>query len=88
MALAAKLCLETRKGNEIADEAATATATVTPSYNNPNENLNSTPDYHVVADESSPLLIGRDQRRVVERKGKITLAALYAVQVFYSFFIM
>ncbi|KAE8382788.1 Ctr copper transporter family-domain-containing protein [Aspergillus bertholletiae] len=39
-------------------------------------------------DESSPLLIGRDNRRVVEQRGKIILAALYAVQVFYSFFIM
>ncbi|OJJ60839.1 hypothetical protein ASPSYDRAFT_147151 [Aspergillus sydowii CBS 593.65] len=29
-----------------------------------------------------------DNRRAVERRGKITMAALYAVQVFYSFFIM
>ncbi|KAK9592927.1 copper transpport protein [Aspergillus fumigatus] len=32
--------------------------------------------------------IGRDNRRAVEQRGKIILAALYAVQVFYSFFIM
>ncbi|GAQ04616.1 copper transport protein CTR2 [Aspergillus lentulus] len=38
--------------------------------------------------ESSPLVAGRDNRRAVEQRGKITLAALYAVQVFYSFFIM
>ncbi|GAB1213769.1 hypothetical protein ATERTT37_002922 [Aspergillus terreus] len=31
---------------------------------------------------------GRDNRRIVEQRGKIVLAALYAVQVFYSFFIM
>ncbi|KAE8386562.1 Ctr copper transporter [Aspergillus alliaceus] len=39
-------------------------------------------------DESSPLLVGRDNRRVVEQRGKLIMAALYAVQVFYSFFIM
>jgi copper transporter 1 len=50
-----------------------ATANV-PSSQNPNE--------------SSPLVVGRDNRRAVEQRGKITLAALYAVQVFYSFFIM
>ncbi|RHZ65318.1 low-affinity Cu transporter [Aspergillus thermomutatus] len=38
--------------------------------------------------ESSPLVVGRDNRRAVEQRGKVTLAALYAVQVFYSFFIM
>ncbi|KAF4213811.1 hypothetical protein CNMCM8980_005952 [Aspergillus fumigatiaffinis] len=38
--------------------------------------------------ESSPLVAGRDNRRAVEQRGKIILAALYAVQVFYSFFIM
>ncbi|KAL4882794.1 Ctr copper transporter [Aspergillus karnatakaensis] len=36
----------------------------------------------------SRLLVGSDNKRAVERKGKITMAALYAVQVFYSFFIM
>ncbi|KAL4870895.1 hypothetical protein BDV12DRAFT_45435 [Aspergillus spectabilis] len=36
----------------------------------------------------SPLLVGSDNKRAIERKGKITMAALYAVQVFYSFFIM
>ncbi|KAB8220532.1 Ctr copper transporter family-domain-containing protein [Aspergillus novoparasiticus] len=39
-------------------------------------------------DESSPLLVGRDNRRVVEQRGKLIMATLYAVQVFYSFFIM
>ncbi|PYH90892.1 Ctr copper transporter [Aspergillus ellipticus CBS 707.79] len=41
-----------------------------------------------VPNTSSPLVVGRDSRRAVEQRGKITLAALYAVQVFYSFFIM
>ncbi|KAL5339221.1 Ctr copper transporter [Aspergillus crustosus] len=36
----------------------------------------------------SPLLVGSDNKRAVERRGQITMAALYAVQVFYSFFIM
>lgn len=39
-------------------------------------------------DESSRLLVGRDNRAAVIRRGKITMAALYAIQVFYSFFIM
>ncbi|RMJ22979.1 hypothetical protein PHISP_06146 [Aspergillus sp. HF37] len=39
-------------------------------------------------DTSSPLLVGRDNRMAVQRRAKITMAALYAVQVFYSFFIM
>ncbi|KAF7594496.1 hypothetical protein BBP40_009129 [Aspergillus hancockii] len=39
-------------------------------------------------DASSPLLVGRDNRRAVEQRGKLIMAALYAVQVFYSFFIM
>ncbi|KAL4765610.1 low-affinity Cu transporter [Aspergillus foveolatus] len=41
-----------------------------------------------VPNASSPLLVGSDNRRTVERRGKITMAALYGVQVFYSFFIM
>ena len=40
------------------------------------------------AETSSLLLVGRDSRREVERRGKIVMAVLYAVQVFYSFFIM
>jgi copper transporter 1 len=41
------------------------------------------------ADESSSLLgPGRDAGRQTEQKMKIVKAALYAVQVFYSFFIM
>lgn len=41
-----------------------------------------------VSGERSPLLAGRDNRAAVARQGRITLAALYAIQVFYSFFIM
>ncbi|KAJ5714856.1 uncharacterized protein N7483_012037 [Penicillium malachiteum] len=41
-----------------------------------------------INNESSPLIVGRDNRAAVIRKGKITMAALYAIQVFYSFFIM
>ncbi|OJJ48554.1 hypothetical protein ASPZODRAFT_62843 [Penicilliopsis zonata CBS 506.65] len=41
-----------------------------------------------ILDASSPLLVGRDNQKAVEQKGKIVMAALYAVQVFYSFFIM
>jgi hypothetical protein len=32
--------------------------------------------------------LGRDGKESAERKGKLVKAALYAVQVFYSFFIM
>ncbi|KAI9374768.1 Ctr copper transporter [Aspergillus egyptiacus] len=45
-------------------------------------------DQTQVPGTSSPLLVGSDNRRTIERRGKITIAALYAVQVFYSFFIM
>jgi copper transporter 1 len=39
--------------------------------------------------ETSSLLgVGRDGKELAERKGKLVKAALYAVQVFYSFFIM
>lgn len=38
--------------------------------------------------EASSLLVGWDSKRAAEQRGKIVLAALYAVQVFYSFFIM
>lgn len=41
-----------------------------------------------IGDDGSPLLVGRDNRAAVARRGRITLAALYALQVFYSFFIM
>lgn len=37
---------------------------------------------------SSLLLVGRDSKQRAERTGTIVKAALYAVQVFYSFFIM
>ncbi|KAJ5114930.1 hypothetical protein NUU61_000689, partial [Penicillium alfredii] len=43
------------------------------------------PDAH---DDDSPLLVGRDNRAAVARQGKFAMAFLYAVQVFYSFFIM
>ncbi|KAL2829724.1 Ctr copper transporter family-domain-containing protein [Aspergillus cavernicola] len=59
--------------NEIADEAVTGNEAQNPTHE---------------PDASSPLLVGSDNRRAVERRGKITMAALYAVQVFYSFFIM
>ncbi|CAI7592257.1 unnamed protein product [Penicillium pancosmium] len=44
--------------------------------------------FQPVTGEGSPLLVGRDNRAAVARRGKFTLAALYAIQVFYSFFIM
>lgn len=34
------------------------------------------------------LVVGRDSKMSAERKGMLIKAALYAVQVFYSFFIM
>ncbi|KAL1963372.1 hypothetical protein VTN77DRAFT_8388 [Rasamsonia byssochlamydoides] len=40
------------------------------------------------AHETSSLLVGRDSKRALERRGKLVMAALYAIQVFYSFFIM
>ncbi|KAJ5124387.1 uncharacterized protein N7515_008212 [Penicillium bovifimosum] len=43
---------------------------------------------HHTDNQGSPLLVGRENRAALARKGKITLAALYAIQVFYSFFIM
>ncbi|KAF7713766.1 Uncharacterized protein PECH_000605 [Penicillium ucsense] len=43
---------------------------------------------HEVQTEGSPLIVGRDSRSALARRGKLVLAALYAVQVFYSFFIM
>jgi len=43
----------------------------------------------IEANESSSLLsVGRDDKTTAERKGMLIKAALYAVQVFYSFFIM
>ncbi|KAL2860641.1 Ctr copper transporter [Aspergillus pseudodeflectus] len=63
--------------NEIADEALTGNET---------EPQNQARTH--VPSTSSRLLVGSDNRRAVERRGKITMAALYAVQVFYSFFIM
>ncbi|KAJ5970963.1 uncharacterized protein N7479_000881 [Penicillium vulpinum] len=43
---------------------------------------------HNTRNEGSPLLVGRDNRGTLVRKGKLIMAALYAIQVFYSFFIM
>ncbi|KAL4755450.1 hypothetical protein BDW72DRAFT_1576 [Aspergillus terricola var. indicus] len=37
---------------------------------------------------SAAVIGSSDNRRAVERRGKIIMAALYGVQVFYSFFIM
>lgn len=37
---------------------------------------------------TSSLLVGRDSKQVLERRGRVIMATLYAVQVFYSFFIM
>lgn len=48
---------------------------------------NAVPHTHTY-NEGSPLLVGRDNKAAFARKGKVTLAALYAIQVFYSFFIM
>ena len=42
----------------------------------------------VASDSSSPLLVGSDHQRALARRGRIVLAALYGIQVFYSFFIM
>jgi copper transporter 1 len=43
---------------------------------------------HHTHNEGSPLLVGRDNKAALARRGKVTMAALYAIQVFYSFFIM
>ncbi|KAL4918841.1 Ctr copper transporter [Aspergillus aurantiobrunneus] len=67
------------EGNEIANEAVTGTEP---------ESEPEAQSQAYVRNASSPLLVGSDNRRAVERRGKITMAALYAVQVFYSFFIM
>ncbi|OKL58033.1 hypothetical protein UA08_06745 [Talaromyces atroroseus] len=37
---------------------------------------------------TNSLLVGRDSKQAVERRGRLIMATLYAVQVFYSFFIM
>lgn len=41
-----------------------------------------------ITGDRSPLLVGKENRDAVARRGKIVLAGLYALQVFYSFFIM
>ncbi|GFF37468.1 copper transport protein CTR2 [Aspergillus udagawae] len=64
----------------------TTTATIGNEFADESATANGPPSQ--TPNESSPLLAGRDNRRAVESRGKITLAALYAVQVFYSFFIM
>lgn len=53
-----------------------------------NEVADSATYQHNQVDASSPLLVGRENRIAVQRRGRIIMAALYAVQVFYSFFIM
>lgn len=44
--------------------------------------------HDAIHSEGSPLLVGRDNRAALARRGRLTLASLYAIQVFYSFFIM
>ncbi|CAL5866144.1 uncharacterized protein PFLUO_LOCUS351 [Penicillium psychrofluorescens] len=63
--------------DEIAAGSSTATA-----------NVSAEAVHHQIQDEDSPLLVGRENRAALARRGRITLAALYAAQVFYSFFIM
>ncbi|KAJ4523012.1 copper transpport protein [Exophiala dermatitidis] len=41
-----------------------------------------------VNESNSLLVVGRESKAAAERQGTIIKAALYAVQVFYSFFIM
>jgi hypothetical protein len=41
-----------------------------------------------VNESSSSLLVGKDSKKAAQRNGNLVKAALYAVQVFYSFFIM
>lgn len=43
---------------------------------------------HGPTNEANSLVVGWDSKRTVEQRGKIVLAALYGLQVFYSFFIM
>jgi len=62
---------------EIADESASAAPAATDAPINDVSRRNET---------SSQLIVGRDGKKALERKGRVTLAALYAVQVFYSFF--
>jgi solute carrier family 31 (copper transporter), member 1 len=45
-------------------------------------------DGHEHDEHSSLLLVGGRRKENVEREGRIVKAAFYAVQVFYSFFIM
>lgn len=71
-----------------ATPTATATASNSATANIPSLPVSSGDSQHLVRDSSSPLLVGRDTRRAVAQRGKVILAALYAVQVFYSFFIM
>ncbi|THC97999.1 hypothetical protein EYZ11_002501 [Aspergillus tanneri] len=63
----------TTGGNDVADESA---PTGLPAHQT-----------HL-PDSGLPLLVGSDNRRKLEQRGKIIMATLYAVQVFYSFFIM
>jgi solute carrier family 31 (copper transporter), member 1 len=41
-----------------------------------------------INESSSLLLVGKDSKKAAQRNGTFVKAALYAVQVFYSFFIM
>lgn len=59
-----------------------APPTTTPEFNDPHHRNNT--------NESSSLLliVGKDSKLAFERRGRIVMAILYAIQVFYSFFIM
>lgn len=39
-------------------------------------------------ESGSLLMVGKDSRKAAQRTGTLVKASLYAVQVFYSFFIM
>jgi copper transporter 1 len=68
---------------EIADESATTPRSAAPAAIDAPIN-----DVSRRNETSSQLIVGRDGKKALERKGRVILAALYAVQVFYSFFIM
>jgi copper transporter 1 len=53
-----------------------------------NEAESSAKDVHTTDESSSLLHSGRNAGSNVEQQAKLVKAALYAVQVFYSFFIM
>ncbi|KAJ5884880.1 Ctr copper transporter [Penicillium taxi] len=80
----------TRKYEAAHAQRLSAFATTSSTGDNPNLILTNAAEDGLLpgSSERSPLVVGRDNRAAVARKGKFTLAALYAIQVFYSFFIM